>query len=49
VSKLGCADVMLTPCKGDPNELTLQARLKVINAMPGAYYGVTTPYYSKQT
>ena len=37
---LGCADVMLTPCKGDPDELAPLARLKIINSMPCACYGL---------
>ena len=41
LDRLGCKNVMLTPCKGDPDELTPLARLKVINAMPCACYGVT--------
>ena len=49
LNELGCSDVMLTPCKGDPNELTPLARLKVINSMPCACYGVSTPQYRKQT
>lgn len=39
LNDLGCKDVMLTPCKGDPDELAPLARLKVINAMPCACYG----------
>ena len=39
LDRLGCRDVMLTPCKGDPEELTPLARLKVIHAMPCACYG----------
>ena len=39
LDRLGCTDVMLTPCKGDPDELTPLARLKVIRAMPCACYG----------
>ena len=38
LDRLGCKDVMLTPCKGDPAELTPLARLKVIRAMPCACY-----------
>jgi hypothetical protein len=41
LNELGCKDIMLTPCKGDPNELAPLARLKVINAMPCACYGVS--------
>jgi DNA repair photolyase len=40
LDRLGCQDVMLTPCKGDPEELTPLARLKVIRAMPCACYGL---------
>ena len=40
LNTLGCGSVMLTPCKGDPDELAPLARLKVINAMPCACYGV---------
>ncbi len=43
LNRLGCNSVMLTPCKGDPEELTPLARLKVISAMPCACYGVTPP------
>ncbi len=43
LNELGCSDVMLTPCKGDPNELTPLARLKIISAMPCACYGTTPP------
>lgn len=39
---LGCPNVMLTPCKGDPHELTPLARLKIINAMPCACFGVSS-------
>lgn len=39
LNDLGCSHVMLTPCKGDPDELTPLARLKVISAMPCACYG----------
>jgi DNA repair photolyase len=39
LDRLGCTDVMLTPCKGDPDELTPLARLKVISSMPCACYG----------
>ena len=45
---LGCSGVMLTPCKGDPNELVPLARLKIISAMPCACYGIKTPHSSKQ-
>jgi hypothetical protein len=31
LNDLGCTGVMLTPCKGDPNELAPLARLKIIN------------------
>jgi hypothetical protein len=43
LNDLGCKNVMLTPCKGDPDELTPLARLKVINAMPCACYGNREP------
>lgn len=43
LNDLGCKDVMLTPCKGDPDELAPLARLKVINAMPCACYGNREP------
>ena len=43
LNELGCSDVMLTPCKGDPNELTPLARRKIISAMPCACYGATQP------
>lgn len=39
LNQLGCGSVMLTPCKGDPEELTPLARQKVINAMPCACFG----------
>jgi hypothetical protein len=39
LNELGCKDVMLTPCKGDPGELAPLARLKIINSMPCACYG----------
>lgn len=42
LNDLGCKDVMLTPCKGDPQELLPLARLKVINAMPCACYSTST-------
>ena len=42
LNRLGCSSVMLTPCKGDPEELTPLARLKVISAMPCACYGVSS-------
>ncbi len=49
LNELGCSDVMLTPfCKGDPAELTPLARLKVINAMPCACYGVSPPRLLKE-
>jgi len=41
LNDLGCKDVMLTPCKGDPDELTPLARLKIINSMPCACYGMS--------
>jgi hypothetical protein len=43
LNDLGCKDVMLTPCKGNPDELTPLARLKVINVMPCACYGNREP------
>jgi DNA repair photolyase len=43
LNDLGCKDVMLTPCKGDPGELMLLAQTKVINAMPCACYGNSKP------
>jgi len=39
LNDLGCQDVMLTPCKGDPDELVPLARLKIIDSMPCACYG----------
>jgi DNA repair photolyase len=41
LNDLGCSNVMLTPCKGDPEELTPLARLKIISAMPCACYGTS--------
>jgi hypothetical protein len=43
LNDLGCKDVMLTPCKGDPDELAPLARLKIINSMPCACYGTSEP------
>ena len=37
----GCREVLLTPCKGDPDELTPLARLKIISAMPCACYAAS--------
>ncbi len=42
LDQLGCRAVMLTPCKGDPEELTPLARLKVVRAMPCACYAART-------
>ena len=43
LNRLGCKGVLLTPCKGDPNELTPLARQKVISSMPCACFGVSRP------
>ena len=43
LNDLDCSSVMLTPCKGDPEELTPLARLKIISAMPCACYGTESP------
>ena len=47
LDRLGCKDVMLTPCKGDPDELTPLARLKVISSMPCACYGNNSSHGEK--
>jgi hypothetical protein len=39
LDRLGCENVMLTACKGDPAELTPLVRAKIIQAMPCACYG----------
>jgi hypothetical protein len=43
LNDLGCRNVILTPCKGDPHQLTSLVRLKVLNAMPCACYGASNP------
>jgi DNA repair photolyase len=47
LDRLGCRDVMMTPCKGDPEELTPLARLKVISSMPCACYGNNSSHGEK--
>jgi hypothetical protein len=42
LDSLGCRDIMVTPCKGDPEELLPLVREGVIKAMPCACYEART-------